>query len=314
MNFYYCDRGEGMFTDCSVFILAGDGKIYRLEVDHDTQIAICKTFSDSVESMVNGKTTHDFEVNYKPEDDEILRIENFLLADEIKDAIRNPLGADLYQKDPDIRSEGDEDFLGYPEIKAIFVGERTQDDTGEHFNIGFQRYRKEQNLTTLPFRLFHSNNTFKPEKHFGIGITYNIDCYYTGEELQFASFYFARQVFDLREYYRSASDPEVAAFTQNDALNFENAEVFRGMANTYVRRKIAMINDSGVLRDHTAKEIKSIARNSGIDIKIRDGKIVIPADKEGAMEVLAFLDEEAYRGPFSNDLLIANSKRVLRKA
>ena len=270
-----------MFTDCSVFILAGDGKIYRLEVDHDTQIAICKTFSDSVESMVNGKTTHDFEVNYKPEDDEILRIENFLLADEIKDAIRNPLGADLYQKDPDIRSEGDEDFLGYPEIKAIFVGERTQDDTGEHFNIG---------------------------------ITYNIDCYYTGEELQFASFYFARQVFDLREYYRSASDPEVAAFTQNDALNFENAEVFRGMANTYVRRKIAMINDSGVLRDHTAKEIKSIARNSGIDIKIRDGKIVIPADKEGAMEVLAFLDEEAYRGPFSNDLLIANSKRVLRKA
>ena len=80
-----------MFTDCSVFILAGDGKIYRLEVDHDTQIAICKTFSDSVESMVKEKTTHDFEVNYKPEDDEILRIENFLLADEIKDAIRNPL-------------------------------------------------------------------------------------------------------------------------------------------------------------------------------------------------------------------------------
>ena len=46
---------------------------------------------------------------------------------------------------------------------------------------------------------------------------------------------------------------------------------------------------------------------------IQDKKIVIPADKERALEVLAFLDEEAYRGPFSNDLLIANSKRVLRK-
>ena len=303
-----------MFKDCSVFILSGDGKTYRLEVDKATQTTICKTFSDSVESMVKDKSIHDFEVNYKPEDDEILRIENFLLPDEIKDAIRNPLGADLYQKSSEHRLEGKEDYLGYPEIRAIFVGERTQDDAGEHFNIGFQRYRKEQNLTALPIRLFHTNNTFKPEKHFGIGITNNIDCIYTGEELQFASFYFARQVFDLREYYRSASDPEVTAFTQNAALNFENAETFNAMANTYVRRKIAMINDSEVLKEYTAKEIKSIAKNSGIEIRINDGKIVIPADKDAAMEVLAFLDEEAYRGPFSNDLLIANSKRILRKA
>ena len=86
------------------------------------------------------------------------------------------------------------------------------------------------------------------------------------------------------------------------------------MANTYVRRKIAMINDSGVLEKYSAKQIKSIANSAGIDIKVQDKKVVIPADKDGAMEVLAFLDEEAYRGPFSNDLLIANSKRVLRKA
>ena len=303
-----------MFSGCAIFIMAGDDEIYRLEVDQTTQSAICKTFSDSVENMTKDKAAHDFEVNYKPEDDEILRIENFLLPDEIKDAIRNPLGADLYQKDKDVLSQEEEDFLGYPEIKAIFVGERTQDDAGEHFKIGFQRYRKEQNLTALPFRLFHSNNTFKPEKHFGIGITYNIDCYYIGDELQFASFYFARQVFDLREYYRSASDPEVTAFTKNEALNFENAESFNGMANTYVRRKIAMINDSDVLKNYSAKEIKSIAKTAGIDIRVQDKKIVIPADKDSAMEVLAFLDEEAYRGPFSNDLLIANSKRVLRKA
>ena len=94
----------------------------------------------------------------------------------------------------------------------------------------------------------------------------------------------------------------------------KNAEAFKGIANSYVRRKIAMINDSEVLKEYTAKEIKSIAKNSGIEIRINDGKIVIPADKDAAMEVLAFLDEEAYRGPFSNDLLIANSKRILRKA
>lgn len=303
-----------LFTDCSVFILASDGKIYRLEVERKAQQDICDTFAASVDSMINGKTLRDFQVNYKPEDDEILRIENFLLPDVIKDAIRNPIGVDSYRKDPDVQDTGDEDFLGFPEIKAIFVGERIQDETGEHFNIGFQRYRKEQNLIALPFRFFFSNDTFKQEKHFGIGITYNLDCYYTDEELQFASFFFARQVFDLRTYYRSASDPEVRDFTQNDALKFDNADAFSSMANTYVRRKIAMINDSEVLKNYTAKQIKSIANNAGIEIKVQENRIVIPADKDGAMEVLAFLDEEAYRGPFSNDLLIANSKRVLRKA
>ncbi|MDO4808532.1 MAG: DUF4868 domain-containing protein [Eubacteriales bacterium] len=302
-----------MFTESSVFIYAGDGNIYRLELERSAQKAVCNTFASSVDSLTSGKTPRDFEVNYKPEEDEILRIENFLLPDSIKDAIRNPLGIDSYKKDADVLDDGDEDYLGFPEIKALFVGERIQDADGEHFNIAFQRYRREQNLASLPFRFFFSKDTFKQEKHFGIGITNNLDCYYTGEELQFTSFYFARQVFDLREYYRSASDPEVTEFTKNEALNFESTESFSGIANTYVRRKIAMINDSGVLKKYTAKEIKSIARTSGIDIKVQDKRIVIPADKERALEVLAFLDEEAYRGPFSNDLLIANSKRVLRK-
>ncbi len=303
-----------MFTDSTVFVLANDGQIYKLEIEGDAQQAICGTFASSVTSLVNGKTTHDYEVNYKPEEDEILRIENFLLPDIIKDAIRNPLGVESYGKNSKKIDEDNEESRCFPEIKAIFVGERIQDEKGEHFNIGFQRYRKEQNLMALSFRFFFTKDTFKLERNFGIGITSNIDCYYSGNELQFASFFYARQVFDLREYYRSASDPEVEEFTKNEALCFENAEYFRNLANTYVRRKIAMINDSEVLTKYTAKKIKSIAKKSGIDIVVQNTQIVIPFDKDKALEILAFLDEEAYRGPFSNDLLLANSKRVLRKA
>lgn len=302
-----------MFVDSSIFILASDGKIFRLEVDRDSQRAICSLFSSSVENMTKGKTIRDFEVNYKLEGDEIFRIENFILKDEIKEAIRNPLGVNSYRKD-DISSEDNEDFSGFPVIKALFVGERIQDEKGEHFNIGFQRYRKEQNLIALPFRLFCSNDTFKRENHFGIGITYNLDCYCTGDELQFSSFYYARQVFNLGEYYRSASDLEVTEFIKNEALHFENAETFNNVANTYVRRKIAMINDSEVLKNYSAKQIKSLAKNSGIDVRVQEGKVVIPAEKNEALAVVAFLDEEAYLGPFSNDLLLANSKRVLKKA
>ena len=303
-----------MFADSSLFVLAFDGRIYRIEIDRETQKSICEAFSSSVELMVNRKTLRDFEVNYKPEDDEILRIENFLLPNGIKDAVRNPMGVDSYKKDPSIGDTDEEGYAAFPEIKAVFVGERTQDLEGEHFNIAFQRFRKEQNITSIPFRFFFSSDTFHLEKRFEIGITYNIDCYYTGEELRFASFFYARQVFNLSEYYRSASDSEVADFTQNKVLCFENLDAFNGMANTYVRRKIAMINDSKVLEKYSPKDIKIIASNSRIDIQIQNEKILIPAERDAALGILAFLDEEAYRGPFSNDLLIANSKRVLRKA
>ncbi len=166
----------------------------------------------------------------------------------------------------------------------------------------------------MPVRLFYTNNTFKLDNNFGIGITRNIDCYYIEGKLQFSSFYYARQVFDLRAYYRTASEPEVIAFSNNDALEFENNTAFTEMTNSYVRRKIAMINDSGVLDKYTAKHIKKIAKASGIDITVKNQKVVIPANKDEAMAILAFLDEEAYRGPFTNDLLIANSKRILKKA
>lgn len=313
-----------MFEASSVFILSydrdndGNEKIYKLELEREAQCAVCKAFESSVNSMVSGKNIHDFEVNYKLEDDEIFQIKSIQLPDSIKEAIREPIGVDSFKKikkkpDGEEHDNGDKDNMGFPSIKAIFVGERIQIDGVEHFQIGFQRYRKEQNMALLPFRFFFTKETFIIEKNFGIGITDQLDCFYTVNDLQFISYYFAKQIFNLKEYYRSATDTDVKTFTDNKSLIFADADSFVNMANTYVRRKIARINDSKVLEDYEIKDIKELADKSKINIEIQDNRILIPADKDRALEVLAFLDEEAYLGPFSEDVLIANSKRVLRK-
>lgn len=85
------------------------------------------------------------------------------------------------------------------------------------------------------------------------------------------------------------------------------------MADTWIRRKIAMINDSKVLTNYTASEIKTIAADTGVSIDIKEEKIVIPNDKETIKVILGFLDEEAYRGPFSQKTYLANSKRAISK-
>lgn len=294
-----------MFENCSVMIIrAGSAtdEIYRLELDANTQNEICESFCVALTELVEEKSKVIFDGSYKPNEDEFLSIENFQLSNEIMDAIRDPIGVPTYEK-----IDGQ-----FPDIKAVFVGERIETEDSEEFNVAFQRFRKEQYISTKWHNLFFDETTFFKEKRFGISISENVDCYYTSGQLQFISFYFARQVFDLSDYYRSATDQEVNSFVSNEKLAIDDAENFQILANTWVRRKIAMINDSKVLENYSASEIKLRAKNAGVEIDIENKKIKIPNDKEKIKLILGFLDEEAYKGPFSQHTFLANSKRKVR--
>lgn len=291
-----------MFENSSIMVLranTNDDVVYKMEVDAQTQNTIIVFMRNALTEFIAEKKQIIFDGSYKPSEDEILKIENYQLSDAIKDAIKNPLGVPSYQKYNDV----------FPEIKAIFVGERTEDGEKEKFNVIFQRFRKEQYISTKCCNLFFENNTFFQEKRFGISIADVVDCYYTDEELRFSSFYYARQIFDLNECYRSATDKEVESFTTSSKLEIDDSDTFKRLANTWIRRKIAMINDSQVLDNYSAREIKSRAKSVGVEIDVKDKKIVIPNDKEKIKIILGFLDEEAYKGPFSQKTFLANSKR-----
>ena len=291
-----------MFQNSSVFVLGAgshENEVFRIDVDSDTQAEICKTFSKAKDKLIEEKERIVFDGSYKPNDDEFLVIENFQIIDEIKDAIRDPLGVSPYQS-----------ILGdFPEIKAIFLGKRTEAYDSEHFNIAFQRFRKEQYISTKWFNLFFNQNTFQRQSSFGISISDSIDCFYINGELQFVSFFYARQIFDLGEYYRSATDKEVLSFASNPKLEIEDSEAFSKMADTWIRRKIAMINDSKVLEKFSVADIVKRAAKVGVSISTNGSQIVLPNEKKLVKVILGFLDEEAYKGPFSKNTYLANSKR-----
>lgn len=294
-----------MFENASIMVMKADdpSQILRLEVDGDTQQSIDQSFAEAVAGLSEDKNMVPFDGSYKPDEDELLFIDGFILPDEIKEAIRNPIGVTAYQK------EGG----SFPEIKAIFIGTCTRTNGSENFQIAFQRFRKEQYISTKGFNLYFSNNTFRRERNYGISVSDRVDCYYADGKLQFTSYFYAKQIFDLREFYRSATDQEVEAFASNDLLFIENPERFKAMADTWVRRKIASINDTGVLNRYSASQIKKLAKKSGVNIEEQNGRVLLPSDKEQMKIVLGFLDEEVYKGPFSRDTLLANSKRKIKK-
>lgn len=295
--------GNLMFENCSVMLIKANTpttEICKLELNAEAQIGLCHIFSEAANDIRFDKTKVPFDGSYKPLEDEYLSIENFQLCDEIRNAIRNPLGVPPYHS-------GNGNF---PEIKAILVGKCEKIRGIEKFIIAFQRFRKEQYISPVRWvNLFFENNTFFQEKRFGISISSTIDCFFDENELQFTSYHLARQVFDLSDYYRLATDQEVQDFASSDKLLINDVNLFQGLANSWVRRKIALINNSGIIENNSAAKIKSLADAAGISIAIKNKKIVIPTEKEALKIILSFLDEEAYRGPFSQATYLANSKR-----
>lgn len=96
-------------------------------------------------------------------------------------------------------------------------------------------------------------------------------------------------------------------------LTYTVTVTFKGKKyySVWSQAKIAAINDSKILENNSAEDIKKVADKTGINLEISGDQIVVPEDKDSVKILLGFLDEEAYRGPFSNTTYLAGSKRKI---
>ena len=294
-----------MFSD-SVLFAWMDTKdksiqIKRVVEDRDTQKAIDQLFGDASSQTVEDKTPVEFDGKYTPDPDggEYLFIDSFLLPEEISSAIQNPQALEA------LVPESDE----IPKIKALFVGVHSKVNGVDTYTAAFQKFKSDQYISAKKIHLFLSGDTFVADKRIGLTVGKHIDCLFVDGKLQFTSFFFARQIFDLSEYYREATNSDIIDFIGHEAISMDDSEDFSTEANSWERRKIASIMDSGILKDFTAAKIKSIAKKTGIELSVKDKKIVIPTDKKERRIVLGFLDEEVYKGAFSQTIYQTNSKR-----
>ena len=294
-----------MFENCPLLALIETKKkmliVKRICEDQKSQTAIDKTFSDAAELLRKDKSDVSFDGKYTPqgEDMEILKIQDFSLPTVVKDALKNPQGLEVYSP---VNSE-------LPSIKALFVGEYSFDDECEQYTAAFQKFRNDQYITAARHHLFFTGDTFVKEDRLGITIATTVDCVVENNNLYFPSYHFAKQIFDLTDYYRVASEQDIRSFVNSDIISMESSDAFVESANTWERRKIASINDSGVLRKYTAKRIKDLGKKNGVVIAVSGDSIVLPEDRADRRIVLGFLDEEVYKGVFSDTLYQTNSKR-----
>lgn len=283
----------------NLFALTGDpsARIVRFPLTQELQEEIKEVFEQQHRAFTADIVeTIEFDGRYKPDQGELLVIKNFVDVDGLAVAVRNPLAIELF--DPGVHS--------LELIKAFFAG--SSDGSNQ---VLVQLFERRRLIATKNVAIFFTGNTFQRMSDAGLTLDNKLLAILDGNDLKFQSFHFVRRVFDVEDHFKEATSAEVKAFANHERLAAEDPAAFEANANALVRRKIALILQSGVLDRFTPEQIVATAQSFKVEIKTTaDGKIELPTNATELRRLLRFLDEDYYESSLSQTHFVSNSKRV----
>ena len=288
----------------SLFALTNDPakRIVKFNLSNDVQADLTTFLKDQESSFDLQQDEIAFDGKYKPDAGEVLCIENYDDIDNLESAIRNPTSLDLV--DPS------EDF--FHDIKALFSGYIL---TTGGVKVLLQNFDRRKIISTNGLSIFHSANVYKKIEGIGLTIDHKLTATLEEGKLKFFSFHNARQIFDLSEYYKEATDDDVLEFSNLGLIKSVDSDQLLKMSDSWVRRKISLIQQSGILQSVPINEMKAVATEFSIPfttVTENGGELIeIPDNKSDLKKLLRFLDEDYYKSPLSKTNFITNSKRVL---
>jgi hypothetical protein len=279
-------------------VLTKDRAIKKLPITAGVQTEIMRYFRTLMDTFwTNHPDAIVFDGRYKPDDDEILEIPDFKEGEALIKAFNGQTEVD--------------DFIvnnsSLFQIRAFFVGLIDKD---KNIYIGIQKFDKRKIITASGFSLFYSGDTFQRIEGSGLSIDSNLTAIlFESKRLRFKNFFVLKQIFDMTEYYKEATDHEIRDFGRLPSIDIPHIEGFIRDAKPWIKRKINMIVESNILQLNTPAALKKIADKISVPFHIKDGKISVPSDKIELKKLLQFLDEDIYQSAFSDKIWIANSKK-----
>jgi len=277
-------------------------RVLRMPLTYDVQAAVSELFRAQEHEFLQGiEEEIKFDGMYRPEESELLYINNFDDVDGIKSAILRPQSCQEFTlKNGSLES-----------IKAIFSG-YIKNGTIRVLMQGFDRRRI---INSNNFSLIHSENVFGRFDGGGLTLDNKLTAIIEDDNLKFASYHYLRQIFDMSAYCKEASDQDMKVFVQHKSLQFADAQQFVDAADPWVRRKVVLIQQSGILDNCPASRIAAIAKYCDLQLQLAGAvgqeRIVIPADRQEAKQLLRFLDEDYYQSPQCTIKYMAKARRVM---
>lgn len=274
-------------------------RVLRFPLSQDLDAEISAVFQEQYQAFMEGiHETIAFDGRYSPDPGELLMIQNYQDVDGMADALANPLG--IEQFDPGIHS--------LRSVKALFTG---MPMNGGGTRVLIQLFEARRLVANKGLTLFFSDNTFRKMTDAGLALDTKLLAVLENTTLTFQSFHFLRRTLEVSDYFKEATDGDMATFAQHAKLHVDNLDNFLAAASPLVRRKIALIRQSGVLDNFTTQQIVLTAQTLNVAIQTNaNGQIVLPTNPTDLRRLLRFLDEDYYESPLSQTRFLSNSKRV----
>ena len=289
----------------NLFALLDDKQtpIRRIPLTNDFQQELGAFFNKQQQAFTTNKQIIEFTGSYNVESYEIFRIEDYPLPEAISNALSNPLNNTRL----DLKTETHR-------IKALFTGNWTAQQ-----QVNFQVFDAGK-LLSKGLTLIGSGNTYKKLEEPGLILQNKLTARYANGNLLFVSYHNTKRFLDLTDYYTAATDTDLDSFAENDLFEFEDQDTFKGNADSFIRKRIAMLQKNNVLDNLSIEKIETVASDINQDVaekhKINitttnNGKLVIPKDKKQLKELIRFLDEDYVTAPFTKRRCLTNSKQYL---
>lgn len=284
-----------------LFAILNDGDVRRLPLGNSIQPNIFDLFEEQSTAVVADQVEAlDFDPNLRPDEDHVIKIPNFDLPTSISGAIRNPLGVHTLNITAD----------NLEKLRALFLGEPEPDGP-----IWFQTFSRKQVLAKDRLGLVLSGDTLTRLTEPGLVLDSQLAAVYQDNALYFRSYTAAKRVLDLADYYKAATDAEVDGFLLHDRLHCDDAAALKASADTWIRRRVALLSDDGTLDTLKPRFAAKIAAQFGVTITVKkvSGKerIVLPTARAELKNVLRLLGDDYYSAPLSGAKYESHSKRKL---
>lgn len=230
-------------------------------------------------------------------------IEEFAPSQQLLDAMRDP------------RTLPDLSRTELADLQVRAVGGRFR-QRGSIPYVALQAIDRSKVIKPQGLSIVLDGGVFRHLEEPGLQIGNNVDAVITEGRLVFDKLARVRRIVDIGAYYREATEADVTRFLERDELLAEDADSFRSHADQWVRRRVALIMDTGILETCSARMIRDVAQKHNLSMSVvrRGGRerIVIPTGKRPLKEVLRFLSEDIYKGPLTATDYVTNSKRRRR--
>jgi hypothetical protein len=287
----------------SLFALSADpaNRITRIPLDAQVQTEVNNVFI-AQEFEFNARAQQDivFDGKYTPDLNQCLYIDKYDDIDGLATAITNATSV------PALKTSVD----SLQSIKALFTGR--VDSVGKVI-VFVQLFEKRRIISTGGLLTLVLNSQHYTKFHtIGMTIDEKISAILYDKKLRFFSFFVARQIFDLSDHYIVATDKDLNDFASLPIVEVHDNKKFFENADTWVRRKIALIKQNGVLDEVPIADIKKVATQFGVNVFTKKNSeiemIVMPEDKAELKKLLRFLDEDYYNSSLRSLPHLTNSK------